>query len=54
MLCDIDDEPYSKPLPPIPQYYWVDAQELSSGIYTFDGDWVNLDNFRSHFPNVAE
>ena len=50
VLCDLDEEPYSKPLPPIPQYFWVDAQELSSGIYTFDGEWINLDNFNSHFP----
>ncbi len=48
-LCDLDQEPYCKPLPPIPQYHWVDAQELTSDIHTFDGSWINENNFKNHF-----
>lgn len=54
ILCELDKEPYSKPLPPIPQYYWVDAQELTSDIYTFDGNWINPDNFKRHFPSISD
>lgn len=52
VLCDLDREPFAKPLPPIPEYFWVDVQELNAGFYTFDGNWVNLDNYRKHFPNA--
>ena len=49
IICGLDQEPYAKPLPPIPEYFWVDAQELSAGIYKFDGTWANEDNFERHF-----
>lgn len=41
ILCGLDKEPFSRPLPPIPEYFMVDAQNLSSGFYTFDGEWAN-------------
>jgi molybdopterin/thiamine biosynthesis adenylyltransferase len=53
MLCDLDREPYSVPLPPIPEYYWVDVQELSAGIYKFDGTWVNENNYEKHFERES-
>lgn len=49
VLCGLDQEPYARPLPPIPDYFWIDAQELHSGIYRFDGNWVNENNFEKHF-----
>lgn len=49
ILCGLDKEPYARPLPPVPDYFWVDAQELSAGFYRFDGNWVNEDNFERHF-----
>lgn len=49
-LCDLDQEPYSPPFPPIPQYFWIDALDLSSGIHSYDGQWVNPDVFKQHFP----
>ncbi len=53
VLCDLDREPYSPALPPIPQYHWVDALELTSGFHAFDGNWVNPDVFQKHFPEMA-
>lgn len=53
ILCGLDQEPYAKPLPPIPDYFWVDAQELSAGIYRFDGSWVNDGNFERHFGTAS-
>lgn len=49
ILCDLDQEPYSTPLPPIPEYFMVDAQNLTSGFYTFDGNWVNPDIYENLF-----
>ena len=51
ILCGLDGEPYSRRLPPIPDYFWMDAQELSSGIYRFDGNWINENGFERHFSS---
>ena len=50
-LSDMDCEPYCTPLPPIPNYHWVDALELKSSLEYYDGNWRNLDAFIQHFPN---
>jgi len=53
ILCDLDVEPYNKTLPPIPEYLWIDTQELSMSIEKFDGSWINEDAFAKHFPELA-
>ena len=45
VLCDIDDEPYSKPLPPIPQYYWLMLRSYLQGYIHLMGIgsiWITL------------
>ena len=41
ILCGLEREPYCKPLPPIPQYFLLDAAGLESGFYEFNGEWAN-------------
>lgn len=49
ILCGLDEEPYSNPLPAIPEYFWIDTQELSSGFHKFDGEWINEEAYAKHF-----
>jgi molybdopterin/thiamine biosynthesis adenylyltransferase len=48
-LCDLEREPYCKPLPPIPSYYLVDTATFEAGFFKFDGEWANEDAFETHF-----
>ena len=49
ILCDLE-EPFNKMIPPIPEYLWIDTQELSMSIEKFDGEnWLNADAFAEHF-----
>lgn len=54
IVCDLDREPYCKTLPAIPQYLWIDTQELSMSVETFDGSWINEDAFAKYFPEHAQ
>lgn len=54
ILCDLDKEPYCKTLPSIPQYVWIDTQELSMSMETFDGTWINEGSFAKYFPEHAK
>lgn len=51
ILCDLEQEPYCKPLPPVPDYYLVDCGTLDAGFYQFDGDWANPGEFEKHFSS---
>ena len=53
ILCDLERQPYCEPLPPVPDYYWYDAATWNSGLYRFDGGWVNPGEFEKHFEAPA-
>lgn len=58
MLTDMDVAPYCEPLPPMPHYLWYDASTMASGIYEFNGEFVNEGEFEELFgdspPQSAE
>lgn len=54
ILCDLDKEPYNRTIPDIPEYLWVDTQELSMSIEKFDGNWINENSFKEKFPELVE
>lgn len=49
ILCDLEQQPYCEPLPPVPDYYWYDAATWHSGLHRFDGNWVNPNEYETHF-----
>jgi len=53
ILCGLEREPYCKPLPPIPEYFMIDAAGLESGFYQFDGQWANAGIHERLFEKVA-
>lgn len=50
MLAGLNEPPYCEPLPPMPQFLWVDATRMQCEIHTFDGSYVNEGEFERHFP----
>lgn len=48
-ICDLEQEPYATPLPPMPKYYWFDASTFETGIFEFNGEWANPNEFERHF-----
>ena len=49
MLTDMDTAPYCEPLPPMPHYLWYDASTMASGIYEFNGEFVNEGEYEQLF-----
>lgn len=49
MLAELDAPPYCDPLPPMPKYLWIDATRGQCGIHEFDGNFVNPDEYKTHF-----
>lgn len=54
ILCDLEREPYCTILPPVPNYFWFDASTFESGIFQFDGRWVNPDEYNKWFGPDSE
>lgn len=53
ILCDLEREPYCRPLPAIPEYFLLDAAGLNSGFYKFDGQWANEGIHEELFGDLA-
>ena len=51
ILMDLDKTPYCTELPPMPSYLWMDASTMECGVYEFNGEFVNEDEFETHFKN---
>ncbi|MGV8894365.1 MAG: ThiF family adenylyltransferase [Burkholderiaceae bacterium] len=52
-LCGLEGEPYSAPLPPMPKYFWFDGSSFESGIFEFDGKWVNPREYERRFSTIS-
>lgn len=51
ILMGLDKAPYCTELPPMPSYLWMDASTMECGVYEFNGQFVNEDEFDMHFKS---
>ena len=51
MLCDLDIAAYCEPLPPMPNYLWMDATTMTCQVGEFDGRFANEGEFETLLGN---
>ncbi len=53
ILLDMDKPPYATAIPPMPSYLWMDGSTLECGVYEFNGEFVNENEFADYFGSIG-